>query len=443
MNEPQLRYWRRRIFLVCWLTYAGYYLGRVNLSVALPALQGEFHWPKSDVGLIGTALYWSYALGQLLNGYLGERVSARRLVAAGLLLSGALNVAFGSLSWLPGLVVIWALNGVAQSSGWASMVKTLSRWFDPRQRGKLVALFTPCYVTGHAVSLALAGWVVTNLGWRNAFRLPALALWALAVAWFALVRDAPDSRPAATEGPALSHVGKGDAGRPASSVAPRGRPSLIGGGASMLALVRNPRLTWAFLVCFLTGMIKDGLTLWAPTYLVETQGLSVAQAAYSAVLMPVAGVGGTLLASWLLHRTAVRRELGPVLALAVLTAGALGIGLVQTSVHSSSGAGLVVALLSLTLATLGTQGIGAMMTTSLPLSMGREGKAALLAGSLDFTWYLGSGLSAVVVGALQDRAGWWVPLGCGVVVALAIAVVAFHEGHGSRAVDERRGTQGV
>ena len=123
---------RRRQFAVAWLTYAFYYLGRVNLPVALPALQAEFGWSPAAVGLIGTAMYWTYAAGQLVNGHLGDRLSPRRLVALGLLGSAALNLLFGSLGALGGMVLVWALNGWVQSTGWGPIVKTLSHWFRPR-----------------------------------------------------------------------------------------------------------------------------------------------------------------------------------------------------------------------------------------------------------------------------------------------------------------------
>ena len=63
------------VLALCWGTYAAYYLGRVNLAVALPAIQDEFGWSRAAVGLIGAALYWTYAAGQLVNGHLGDRIS--------------------------------------------------------------------------------------------------------------------------------------------------------------------------------------------------------------------------------------------------------------------------------------------------------------------------------------------------------------------------------
>jgi sugar phosphate permease len=177
MDARTLRGWRTRIFFICWLTYAGYYLGRVNLAVALPSIQADLHWSKAAAGLIGSAFYWVYALGQLINGRLGDQLSARRLVAMGLVASALLNLAFGASSALPLMALIWAANGLAQSTGWGPMMKTLARWFEPRQRGRLTALFMPCYVVGHAASWALGGWLCASRGWRYAFIVPGGCCW--------------------------------------------------------------------------------------------------------------------------------------------------------------------------------------------------------------------------------------------------------------------------
>jgi len=76
-----LRAWRYRIFAIAWITYAGYYLGRVNLAVALPALGSEFGWSKAALGVLGSAFYWVYATGQLVNGHLGDRYTAKARAA--------------------------------------------------------------------------------------------------------------------------------------------------------------------------------------------------------------------------------------------------------------------------------------------------------------------------------------------------------------------------
>jgi len=187
-----LRSWQRRIFLTCWLTYASFYLCRVNLSVALPAIQGEFGWSKVGAGLIGSAFFWVYAWGQFVNGQLGDRLPPRPFVAVGLLASVALNAAFGFAASLPTMVILWGMNGYFQSTGWGPIVCTISHWFGPARRGRLSALLGPSYVLGHVASWLLAGWLVARWGWRAAFWVPAALTVPSVLHWLVRVRNSPE-----------------------------------------------------------------------------------------------------------------------------------------------------------------------------------------------------------------------------------------------------------
>jgi sugar phosphate permease len=63
-------------------------------------------------------------------------------------------------------------------------------------RGRITALFSPCYVVGHAASWALAGWLTGRYGWRSAFWVPGALLAVAALIWYISARDAPGAAPA-------------------------------------------------------------------------------------------------------------------------------------------------------------------------------------------------------------------------------------------------------
>lgn len=388
---------RWRIFGLCWITYAALYLGRVNFAVALPAIQVEFGWDKAAVGLIGGALYWSYALGQLVNGSLGDRASARAFVGLGLFASALLNALYGLQGALAGMALVWALNGWAQSTGWGPLVKTLSRWFDPQRRGLIAALFGPCYVVGHALSWVLAGWLISRWDWRAAFWGPAAILAAFGVQWVVTMRDAPDQT--------SRRLGlwAGDGRATALSL------------ADFAQLLRSPQLRWGVIICLFSGMIKDSLTLWSPSYLVEVQGLSLSLAALAGAIIPLAGGVGALCAGWLLQRIPGRQETTVVSAMA----GVIGLGAVALlwtrRVESPALAVAIMGALA-----LGSHGMNALLMTALPLSLGPTGRVSSAAGTLDFASYLGGGLSGLVAGLLQDAWGWPAVHGWWLAVALTI-----------------------
>ena len=91
---------------------------RNNLAAAVPGLESELHFTKAEIGGILGALKLTYGVGQLVNGQLAERIGARRLLAAGMLVSAALNVLFGLATGFYFLLFVWACNGYFQALGW-------------------------------------------------------------------------------------------------------------------------------------------------------------------------------------------------------------------------------------------------------------------------------------------------------------------------------------
>lgn len=407
-HDTALRTWRRRVFAVAWLTYAGYYLGRVNLAVALPVLRAEYGWSRALAGLIGSLFYWVYAAGQLVNGQRGDHTSARRMVALGLIATGLINILlafpFVPHSTLSGpfvlaaMLVLWLANGWVQSTGWGPIVKTLSRWFSPAERGKVTALFNPCYVVGHAAAWALAGYLIAHHGWRAAFAGPGLILLGIAAFWFTGMRDDPHGR---------------------TDAAPQASAGKLGLVASLRALAALPGMRWAVATCFLTGMIKDGLTLWGPTYLIEAQGLEVSAAALTGTLIPLAGILGALGGGALLrghdNTSEMRIVLGFALSLAIGAVALFRLGDAQR---------LLLALAALGLVALSSHGINALLMSALPLSLGPRGRVSAAAGTLDFVSYVGGGLSATLIGAVQEAWGWGAVYAIWVAIALGIAGLA-------------------
>ncbi len=378
------RRWQRRMLWVSWLTYASFYLGRVNISVALPALQESFGWTKAQAGWIGTAFFWVYAAGQLINGSLGDRANARWFVMLGLLASAVANLLFGLAGGLAAMVVIWAINGYVQSTGWGPIVRVLSRWFPAQQRGRITAVFAPCYAFGHTASWLLVGWLIARVGWRGAFWVPAGLLALSALYWGWRARNGPE-----------------EAGLAGLEEALAGPPARPGPRALLAFVLSDARLSGAALACMAVGVVKESLSLWIPSYLVETHGFDVAQAAGYAIWLPLAGALGIALSGYLAQRFFRADEI-PMSTL-LIGALALAVALYRPLVACLGLAGIP---LSLGLMGALTYGANGLLLTALPLAYGRAGRVSSLAGALDFASYVGSGLGGIATGALVDWRGW-------------------------------------
>ena len=382
-----LRAWQLRIVSVAWLTYAGYYLGRANLSTGIPGLRGELGLSAQTAGWLATGFFLTYALGQLVSGYLGNRVSPRWLVFTGMVVSAGLNILFGFLS-LPGLLLLaWSANGFFQALGWAPILKLLANWHSREERRRISGLFTTSFVAGSAATLLLAGWLAGAYGWRWAFWLPGALMAGLALVWFFAVRDAPNS---------VRH-------QLTSNEEPAPRSS----AANPLGALRT---FWPVaLASAFGGFLLFGLVVWTPSLLVDTLQLGVGSASRLATLLPIAGIVGTLGTGWLIaRRMAGRAAITAAVLLFALAGLVLLFPLATTSPVTSA------ALLALVGAA--AYGTSSVLISTLPLILSRRRETASVAASIDFAFNLGASLGGVLIGVLVDRAGWGA-----VFVVLAVA----------------------
>ena len=69
------------------------------------------------LGLLGTCLFVMYSLGQFVNGQLGDKFGARKLVFVGMIGSALLNIIFSFSTAFGFMMVVWGLNGYFQSMG--------------------------------------------------------------------------------------------------------------------------------------------------------------------------------------------------------------------------------------------------------------------------------------------------------------------------------------
>src|SRR5262245_52258287 len=179
------------IIWVLWMTYGAFYFCRQNISAAVPGIEADLGYSKTDIGLILGGLKVAYAVGQLVNGQLAERFSARWLLALGMLGSALLNVLFGLSEGLYFLIFVWACNGYFQALGWTPCIRVATNWVPLGRRGRALGILGTSYQLMASVTYLVAGGAAHWLGWRWVFYVPAFLLAASAVHMLVFLREAP------------------------------------------------------------------------------------------------------------------------------------------------------------------------------------------------------------------------------------------------------------
>jgi OPA family glycerol-3-phosphate transporter-like MFS transporter len=183
-----------RMLLAAMFCYLFFYTGRQTFGFAIPGIQAEFGVSKAALGWASAALLWCYAIGQAINGNLGDKFGGRRVMSAGAILSFIMNWATSLSTGIVSLSVFWGINGYFQSMGWAPGSRLLSNWWGRHERGTVYGLYTfaagLASVLSFATSLLVVGYL--QLDWRWIFRLPVILLLLGGVAFYLIARERPE-----------------------------------------------------------------------------------------------------------------------------------------------------------------------------------------------------------------------------------------------------------
>ncbi len=300
-DEVTARRFRRaqwRILLVTMFCYLFFYTGRQAFGFAIPGIQNELHLSKSTLGWISTAMLWSYAIGQAVNGNLGDQYGGRIMMSLGAWLSCGLNwlVSFGT--GVLSIAVPWAANGFAQSMGWAPGSRVLSNWWSHTERGRVYGAYVFAAGSASVVTYVTSNLILQwGLDWRWIFRLPVLLLLVGGTAYFLLVRNTPEELgfpPLHDEDDATPRTDISES----QDESPE--PLIVETvGERYRYVLRNGRFLIASFSIGFQSMARYGLLIWVPVHFLGSTWKSNPESSWISVALPVGMALGALASGWM------------------------------------------------------------------------------------------------------------------------------------------------
>ncbi|RRE56880.1 MFS transporter [Klebsiella pneumoniae] len=143
--------------------------------------------------MIGSTLFFSYAIGKLVNGFIADHANVVRYMSLGLLLSAGMNLMMGMTTNALLLAIFWGINGWAQSMGVGPCAVSLARWYGVKERGTFYGIWSTAHNIGEAVTYMVIAAVIAGFGWQMGY-LSTAALGAAGVVLLVLfMHDSPQS----------------------------------------------------------------------------------------------------------------------------------------------------------------------------------------------------------------------------------------------------------
>ncbi len=460
--------WQLRTILVSMVGYAIYYFVRKNFSIAMPGLTAQYGISNTSFGIVIGIGSLVYGFSRFINGFVVDRFSARVIMAIGLLLCAASNLAFGfgvNISqWITGgenvgidfiniLIMVMAvtiiLNQLFQGVGYPPCARLLPSWIHPSQLATKMSIWNTSHSIGASLAVVVCGYIMGTMGtdmssdhsiilriaenlnldpnnsehlktimgyarhwdaWKWCFWIPA-GIAVCGALWLYLgLRDDPRSV-GLPELPGTKLAKSDDVDTKKNQ------------SAFLKVMVWTNRWIWTLCIAnIFVYVMRMGILDWGPKFLTESRGMSIEDAAWSVGVFEIFAIVGTIGAGWATDHLFKGKAHRMCLVCMVCAVLFMGIFIFCPSLP------VVVSICVLAMAGFFIYGPQALIGIASANHATKQASATAngLAGIFG---YVGSFLSAIGIGIVADKWGWemvfYLIIGVGVLGAITFLTMWF------------------
>ena len=322
-------YWQWRTLIILMIGYALFYFVRKNFSIAMPALEEQLGFSKTQLGIFLTLNGVIYGVSRLVNGFLSDKIKNKKgLMALGLLLSALVNIAIGfipsvnsffnvldasgkaTMGFIYIMGSLWLINGWLQGMGYPPCSSLMANWIRPSELATKQSIWN----ASHSLGAGLLGFLIafilghfTNAAWQWCFWVPAI----LAIMGSAMIFFGIRNLPADAGLPTVHEIDKAieaeknpeAAVEVSDKVVEKEDPEVtqrVYKRCIKEMVFKNPIIWMLSIADFFVYIIRFTILDWGSTILVQFKGMEVSAAATTIAFMEmVGGIAGMLLAGWI------------------------------------------------------------------------------------------------------------------------------------------------
>ena len=383
------------LIFLAWLVYATSYLGKVNYSANITQIIDFYGITKTQAGAVPTFFFFSYGIGQVVNGLLCKKYNMKWMIFVSLFISASINLIiavstnFAIMKWL------WMINGFALSILWPTLIRLLSEVLPQKNLNISSVIMGTTVASGTMVIYALSSLFAAFDKFKLSFYTAGIAVIAVAFVWLIFYNKTVSGAKKEKEQENTVKEIKKNISEPTTQ-SKKDRKLLF---------------TTIYVLCFFAigvNLIKDGLTTWVPSILKDEFGMSDSISILLTLFLPVLAMFGNV-AALKTHKMIPDYVDHCVAVFAVI---AVFIGVIIGSLSLEF---VLCMLLGLVIVNFLASSLNSVVTGIFPLFMRGKLNSGLFAGVLNGFCYVGSAISSYGLGAIADHFGWtsvfWVLMG--------------------------------
>ena len=363
---------RKAIYLgtLCSLAYFSVYIARNALSAATPQMLAA-GYTEAYIGSVSSLFFDFYAIGQLINGWIGDHIKAKWMISGGLIFAAISNAAFPYLGEYPTLaMLIFSLSGFFLSMIYGPMTKVVSENTEPLHAVRCSLGYTFAAFFGSPA----AGIIASLFIWQSVFTVSSASMLIMAAAvilcFFIFERRG------------LVKYGQ---------YKPQEK-----GAKNIKQLFKLQIVKFSF-VAILTGIVRTSVVFWLPTYIAQYLSFTETQAtAIFTVCTTV--ISFTAFIAVFIYDVFGKNMQKTLLLMFVVSAVTL---LLTYLVHQP-----VLNIIFLVLAIMGANGASTMIWSCYCPSLRDTGMVSSVTGFLDFLSYMAAAIANIVFANAVTDIGW-------------------------------------
>ncbi len=379
--------------LLCSAVYFTSYLTRYNFAAVIEAVSAETGTLRESLGLVSTAAFFTYGIGQLISGFIGDRVHPRLLLTIGMTVTALCNIMMPLMPSSNAMVVLWGVNGFAQALFWPPLVRIMVDNLSEENYNRACIWVSTGAQAATILVYLLAALCSAVWSWRALFYICASAAAIMVVIWLFL---APKKQTAKAQA------------SPEAEPASAPQKSRIG----MFAVLIMVPIALAIV---LQGLLRDGVSQWLPSLIADSSGLPPSSAILSGVVLPIFTIICYNLSSMLEDK--IKNEL--VTSFVFFACAALCSGILIVLLGTSP----IISVILLGIITGCMHGVNLMLISRVPKYFAKYGKISTVSGIVNAFTYVGSALSAYFVAVISGAKGWSFTIAVWLILAAAGAVI--------------------
>jgi OPA family glycerol-3-phosphate transporter-like MFS transporter len=393
MTSYKNGYTKNGIIALCSIVYFVSYFSRKDFAAVMAGMISSDAIGRENAGLAGAMLFAFYGVGQLLSGYLGDKIKPKHLIVIGLSTTALCN---GLMPLIPegAMIAVWGLNGLTQAMLWPPIVKILSTYLDHETFVTANLVVTSAAHLATVLLYVFTPLCLVYMSWQTVFYTSSiLALISCVLFAVTLNRILPKETN-------VSAMVADDNTPGAQSL-----KDTVAGEGIMSVLSRSGIFT-VFICIIVCGFMRDGIESWLPTLYCEAFGSDVAESTLLSIILPIFSVISIFIVTVLHKRRTFNNE---ILGSAILFFSAIVSAALLTVFISLKGS--VFGIISLILAAYicaAMHGVNFLLISCLPGRFARFHRAATVSGICNSFVYVGAAASTYGIAYISDKLGWGV-----------------------------------